>query len=95
MGCSAVVGGLTSLFGVGSESVDGVGRGGVGMFNCCEGLFPQSLKSLERLMYNNTNIIAKMRQHCIVPPILPKMPWNMLPIPVVESLGKSHSVSIR
>ena len=47
MGCSTVVGGLTSLFGVGSESVDGVGRGGVGMFNCCEGLFPQSLKSLE------------------------------------------------
>ena len=49
-------------------------------------MFLQSLKSAERLMYNNTNIIAKMRDHCIVPPIPPKMPWNLLPIPVVESL---------
>ena len=84
---STVGGGLTSLFGIRSESVDGVERGGVGVFNRGEGLFLQSLKSVERLMYNNTNIIAKMRHHCIVPPILPKMPWNMLPIPVVESLG--------
>ena len=86
---------MTGLFGIGFESVDGVGRAGVGVFIRREGLFLRSLKSVERLMYNNTNIIAKMRHHCIVPPILPKMPWNMLPIPVVESLGKSHSVSIR
>ena len=86
MGCSTVGGGLTSLFSIGSESVDGVGRGGVGVFNHREGSFLQSLKSVERLMYNNTNIIAKMRHHCIVRPIPPKMPWNMLLIPVVESL---------
>ena len=88
VGCTTVSRGLTSLFCIGSESVDGVGRGGVGVFNPREVLFLRSLKSVERLMYNNTNIIAKMRHHCIVPPILPKMPWNMLPIPVVESLGK-------
>ena len=27
-----------------------------------------------------------MRHHCIVPPIPPKVPWNMLLMPVVESL---------
>ena len=69
MGCSTEGGGLTSLFGIGTESVDGVGGGGV--FNCREGLFLQSLKSVERLMYKNTNIIAKMRHHCIVPPVPP------------------------
>ena len=76
---------MTGFFGTGSDSVDGVGRGGVGVFNPREG-FLQCLKSVERLMYNNTNILAKMRHHCIVPPIPPKTPWNMLPIPVVESL---------
>ena len=74
------------MFSIGSESVDGVGRGGVGVFNRREVSFLKSLKSVERLMYNNTNIIAKMRHHCIVPLIPPKMPWNMLPIPAVESL---------
>ena len=29
VGCSTGGGGLTSLFGIGSKSVDGVGRGGV------------------------------------------------------------------
>ena len=71
MGCSTEGGGLTSLFGIGTESVDGVGGGGVGVFNCREGLFLQSLKSVERLMYKNTNIIAKMRHHSIVPPVPP------------------------
>ena len=33
VGCSAVDVGLTSLFGIVSESVDGVGRGIVGTFN--------------------------------------------------------------
>ena len=45
---STVGGGLTSLFGIRSESVDGVERGGVGVFNRREGLFLQSLKSVER-----------------------------------------------
>ena len=53
MGCLTISGGLTSLFGIGSESVDGDGRGDVGVFNRLEGLFLQSLKSVERLMYNN------------------------------------------
>ena len=37
-------------------------------------------------MYNKTNIIAKIRHHCIVSPIPPKMPWNMVPMPVVGFL---------
>ena len=37
-------------------------------------------------MYNNTSSITRMRHHCIVPPIPPRMPWSMLPMPVVESL---------
>ena len=86
VGCLTISGGLTSLFDIGSESVDGAGRGDVGVFNRLESLFLQSLKSVERLMYNNTNIIAKMRFHCIAPPISPKMPWNMFPIPVVQYL---------
>ena len=36
--------GLTSLFGIGSESVGGIGRGGVSVFIHCEGLFLQTLK---------------------------------------------------
>ena len=86
VGCLTAGGGLTGVFGIGSDSVDDVGRGGVGVFNPREGLLLQSLKNVEWLMYNNTNIFAKMRHHCMVPPIPPKMPWNMLPIPVVESL---------
>ena len=37
-------------------------------------------------MYNNASIIAKMRHHCIVPPIPPKIPLNMLSMPMLESL---------
>ena len=41
---STVSVGLTSLFGIGSEYVSGIGRGGVSVFIHCEGLFLQSLK---------------------------------------------------
>ena len=74
------------LFGVGSESVDGVGKGVVGAFSSPEGFLLQSFKIAEGLMYNNATIIAKLRHHCIVPPIPPKMPWNMLSMPMLESL---------
>lgn len=37
-------------------------------------------------MYNKTNIIAEIRHHCIVSPIPPKVPWNMVPMPVVGFL---------
>ena len=96
MGFSAVDVGLTSLFVIGSESVGGVGRGVVGAFNSAQGCLLQSFKSVEQLMYHNTNIIAKMRHHCIVPPIPPKIPWNMLPIPVVQSLAACsvHSITL-
>ena len=46
MSCSTAGGGLTSLFSIGSESVDGVGRGGVGVFNRREVSFLKSLKSV-------------------------------------------------
>ena len=62
VGCSAVDLGLTSLFGIGSESVDGVGRGVVGAFNSPEGFPLQSFKIVERKIKNrnkNTNIILK------------------------------------
>ena len=45
---STVGEGLTSLFGIGSESVDGVGTGGVGMYNRRESLILQNLKNVER-----------------------------------------------
>ena len=38
MGCLTAGGGLTGVFGIGSDSVDDVGRGGVGVFNPHEGL---------------------------------------------------------
>ena len=38
---------MTGFFGTGSDSVDGVGRGGVGVFNPREGFFLQCLKSVE------------------------------------------------
>ena len=38
VGCLTAGGGLTGLFGIGSDSVDNVGRGGVGVFNPREGL---------------------------------------------------------
>ena len=66
--------GLTSLFGVGSEPVDGVGRGVFGVFNSPEGFLLQRFKIVERLTCNNTNIIAKMRHHFILLPIPLKMP---------------------
>ena len=75
------------LFGVGSESVDGVEGGVVSAFNKPEGFLLQSFKIVERVMYNNANIIAKMRHNCFVPPIPSKMPWNMLSMPMVESLA--------
>ena len=50
MGCSAVDVGLTGLFGIGSESVGGVGRGVVGVFNSPKGFLLQSIMSVERLM---------------------------------------------
>ena len=86
VGCSPVNVGLTSLFGIGPESVGGVERGAVGAFNSPEGFPLKRFKSKERLMYSNTNIIAKMRHHCIVPPISARILWNMLPIPTVQSL---------
>ena len=66
--------GLTSLFGVGSEPVDGVGRGVFGVFNSPESFLLQRFKIVERLTCNNTNIIAKMRHHCIVLSIPLKTP---------------------
>ena len=45
-------------------------------------------------MYNKTNIIAKMRYHCVVPSIPPKMTWNMLPMTVVEFLNACPVASI-
>ena len=85
--CSGVDVGLTSLIGVGSEPVDGVGRGVFGAFNNSEGFLLQSCKIVERLTCNNTNIVAKTRHHCIVLPIPLKMPWNMLPMHVKESFA--------
>ena len=61
--------GLTSLFGVGSEPVDGVGRGVFGVFNSPEGFLLQKFKIVKRLTCSNTIIIAKMRHHFILLPI--------------------------
>ena len=94
LGCSDVVVGLTRLFRVGSESTDGLGRGYVGDFGNLEGFLPQNFKIVEWLMYNKTNIIAKMRHHCVVPSIPPKMTWNMLPMTVVEFLNACPVASI-
>ena len=47
MGCSAIDAGLTTLCGIGSESLDGVGRGVVGAFNSPEGFLLQSFKIVE------------------------------------------------
>ena len=38
MGCLTAGGGLTGVFGIGSDSVGDVGRGGVSVFNPHEGL---------------------------------------------------------
>ena len=58
VGCSALDVGLTSLFGIGSKSVDGVGRGIVGTFNRPEDFLLQSFKTVERSMYNNTLFVC-------------------------------------
>ena len=50
MGCSAVDVGLTGLFSIESESVGGVGRGVVGVFNSPKGFLLQNIKIVERLM---------------------------------------------
>ena len=73
-GGSSVDVGLPSLFCVGFEFIDDVEREGVGALEDPEGFFLQSLKTVERLMSSKTMIIARMRHHCIVPPIPPKMP---------------------
>ena len=78
--------GWSSLFRIESESVDVVGRGVVGTLKDPEGFLLLSFNSVEWLVYNKTNIIAKIWHHCIVSPIPPKMPWNMVPMPVVGSL---------
>ena len=84
--CSCVDVGLTSLFLVRTECVGGVGKGVVGTLEGPEGFLLHIFRSVEQLMHNKTNIIAKMRNHCILPPTPPKMPWNMLSIPVVDTL---------
>ena len=56
---SGVAFGLSSLFWVGSKSVDGVGRGAVGVLGGPEGFLLQSFKGVERLMHNKTNITAR------------------------------------
>ena len=45
-------------------------------------------------MCNKTTIIVKMWHHCIVSPIPPTMSWNMLLMPVVESLTECPVDSI-
>ena len=62
------------------------GRGVVGVLED-----PDRFSSTEfqQLMYNKNSIIAKMRHHCIVPPIPSRMSWNMLPVPMVEPLTAS------
>ena len=65
--------GLSSLFCVGFESIDDVEREVVGALEDPEGFLLQSFNSVKRLMYNKT-IITRIRHHCLVPPIPPKMP---------------------
>ena len=86
-GRSGVDVGSSSPFCVGFEFIYDVEREGIDALEDPEGFLLQSFKTVERLMYNKTIIIARMMHHCIVPPIPPKMPWNMLPMPMVESLA--------
>ena len=66
--------GFCSPFCVEFEFIDDVKREGASVLEDPEGFLLQSFKTAERLMYNKTIIIARMRHHCIVPPIPPKMP---------------------
>ena len=66
--------GLSCLFCIGSGFVDGVARGAFSALKDPEGFPLHNFKNAERLMYNKTNIIARMRHHCIVLSISPKMP---------------------
>ena len=73
-GRSGVDVGLSSPFCVGFKFTDDVEGEVVGTLEDPEGFLLQSFKTVERLMYNKTIIITRMRHHCIVPPVPSKMP---------------------
>ena len=85
-GRSGVDRGLFTSFCAWFRSIDNVEGERVGALGGPEVFRRKSFRTVERLMYNNTSSITRMRHHCIVPPIPPRMPWSMLPMPVVESL---------
>ena len=66
--------GFFTSFCAGFESTDNVEREGVVALEAPEDFHRQIFKTTERLMYNKTSNITRMRQHCIVLPIPPKMP---------------------
>ena len=73
-GCSGVDRGLFTCVYAGFGSTDNVEEEGVSALESPEVFCRESFKTVERLMYNNTSSITRMRHHCIVPPIPPKMP---------------------
>ena len=66
--------GLFTSFCAGFESTDNVEGEDVVALEGAEDFRRQSFKTVERLMYNKISSITRMRQHCIVLPIPPKMP---------------------
>ena len=85
-GCSVVDRGLFNLICAGFGSIGNEKGEGFSALEGLEVFLRQSLRTVERVMYNNTSSITRMRHHCIVPPIPPKIPRNMFLRPVVKSL---------
>ena len=73
-GCSSADQGLFTSSGAGFGSIYNVDVEGVSALEGPEVFRRQSFKTVEQLMYNNASSITRMRQHCMVPPISPKMP---------------------